>query len=159
VAKLIATFSAGMFCVFTESRTGMQQRAAIDIGDNTPTPETMAELASVLSDQWGWLNPIEKSPPIRKQLPTKREYTSPKRTGEPVGEERNTMIIGFLAKHPKSNQREVLKGLGFEDSHARLARWHHAFSALLKANRIAVEVVHMRNERGGTYRHNLYSLP
>lgn len=161
MAKLVATYTEGFFAVFTENRSGMQQRALIDIGEKVPTPKEMAELAGVLSDQWGWANVIEKAPKATPKAITDkpRQYTSPKRTGEPVGEERNSMIIGYLANHPKSNQREILKGLGFEDSHARIARWHHAFAALLKANRIAVEIVRVRNERGGTFRQNLYSLP
>jgi hypothetical protein len=36
VAKLVATYAAGMFAVFTEDRTGMRQRALIDIGDEDP---------------------------------------------------------------------------------------------------------------------------
>ena len=158
MTKLVATYAEGFFAVFTENRTGMQQRALIDIGDKVPTPKEMAELAGVLSDQWGWANVIEKSPkPKAKELPIKepRQYTSPKATGEPVGEERNSMIIGFLADHPKSDQRAVLRGLGYEDSHARIARWHHAFAALIKANRIVAESV---NLRAGRHK-NLYSLP
>lgn len=162
MAKLIATYAAGMFCVFTESRDGMRQRAAIDIGENTPTPEAMADLAGVLSDQWGWVNPIERSTAYKPKAiepKVKRKYTSPQRTGEPIGEERNGMILGYLANHPKSNQREILKGLGFDDSHARIARWHHAFNALIKANRIVAEQIPAQNVRGGMYRVMQYSLP
>jgi hypothetical protein len=161
MAKLVATYAEGFFAVFTENRTGMQQRALIDIGDKLPTPKEMADLAGVLSDQWGWANVIEKSAPKAKALPVKetRQYTSAKRTGEPVGEERNSLIIGFLADHPKSDQRAVLRGLGFEDSHARIARWHHAFAALIKANRIVAERIQVQNSRGGNARKFLYSLP
>jgi hypothetical protein len=162
MARLVATYTEGFFAVFTENRTGMQQRALIDIGDKVPTPKEMAELAGTLSDHWGWEKQIQ--PPTAK--PAKaiannkpREYTSPKATGEPVGEYRHQLILDYLAKHPESDQREILKGLGFEDTHARLARWHHAFAALMKANRIVGKTVSAQNQRGGIYRRNLYSLP
>jgi len=150
MAKLVATYAEGFFAVFTENRSGMQQRALIDIGDKVPTPKEMADLAGTLSDHWGWANVIEKAPKAPKATPKAiadkpRQYTSPKRTGEPVGEERNSLILGYLANHPKSDQRSILKGLGFEDSHARLARWHHAFAALTKANRIVAEMVREQN--------------
>ena len=162
MAKLIATYTEGFFAAFTENRSGMQQRALIDIGDKVPTPKEMADLAGMLSDQWGWerqlVPPTTKATKAIASSDKPRPYTSPKRTGEPIGEERYSLILGYLANHPKSDQREVLRGLGFEDSSARMARWHHAFAALVKAHRIISETIRMSG-KGAQIRKNVYSLP
>jgi len=155
MAKLVATYAEGFFAVFTESRSGMQQRALIDIGDKVPTPKEMAELAGVLSDQWGWGNVIERSPSSKaKELPSenKRAYAKPRSTGEPVGAIREQMILDYVANHPKATGREILEGLGWEFTKARISRWQHAFTALIRANQLVAETV-------AASRIKLYSLP
>jgi hypothetical protein len=154
VAKLVATYTEGFFAVFTENRTGMQQRALIDIGDKVPTPKEMAELAGVLSDQWGWGNVIERAPSSKAKAidEPKRAYVSPKESGEPVGDIRKQMILDYVATHPKASGKEILEGLGWESTHARISRWQHAFTALIRANQLVAETV-------AASRIKLYSLP
>lgn len=162
MAKLVATYAEGFFAVFTENRSGMQQRALIDIGDKVPTPKEMAELAGTLSDHWGWANVIEKAPskPVKaiahSDPKAKRAYVSPKESGEPVGAERNQMILDYLANHPKSPAKEIISALGWEPTVARMSRWHHAFKALVTANAIVYEIARQSNANG---RMHVYSLP
>ena len=162
MSKLVATYAEGFFAVFTESRSGMQQRALIDIGGKVPTPKEMAELAGTLSDHWGWANAVGNSSQsthkaIAKPAPKdKRAYVSPKESGEPVGEQRNQMILDYLANHPKSPAKEIISGLGWEPTVARMSRWHHAFKALVTANAIVYEIAKQSNANG---RMHVYSLP
>lgn len=156
MAKLVATYAAGMFAVFTEDRTGMRQRALIDIGDKTPTPIEMAELAGVLSDQWGWGNQIERTPKPVKAIgePTVRRT----REKEIPPSEREELTLAFLAKHPKSDARQIVSGCGFEPTEKRLARWSLVFSYMMKRNLIAAERVSFRSGKNLINKY-LYSLP
>lgn len=161
MAKLVATYTEGFFAVFTENRTGMQQRALIDIGDKVPTPKEMAELAGVLSDQWGWGNVIERSPSTKAKAigepkPKRmREYDKADSSAD-----RPTRIVEFLATNSgKHDAREIVKGCGFDDSQARLARWHHTFTALVRAGQIVGQMQYTKGQQGGTVRKRIYSLP
>ena len=154
MAKLVATYTEGFFAVFTENRSGMQQRALIDIGDKVPTPKEMAELAGVLSDQWGWGNVIERAP-------SSKAIDEPKRTrddSDPKPVDRQAMILAFLAKHPESGNREIVSGCGFEPTHARVSRWAFTMSTMLQANLVIARKITERGERG-TINRLLYSLP
>lgn len=166
MAKLVATYAEGFFGVFTEDRTGMRQRALIDIGDKTPTPKEMADLAGVLSDQWGWGNQIEKSPtakglpPTAKQLPERKREYRPRDTSDGSIAHRSELILAFVATHPKSDAKSIIAGCGFEPTELRVGRWHHAFIALVAANQIVREFTMLTKERGkGPVRKYVYSLP
>lgn len=155
MAKLVATYAEGFFAVFTESRSGMQQRALIDIGGKVPTPKEMAELAGTLSDHWGWANVIE-TPTAKpaKQLPTVKRT----REKEIPQEERERLTVGFLAKHPKSDAREIISGCGYEPDPKRIGRWNHSFVLMMKAQTIIAEQVAYRNGKH-LVRKYVYSLP
>jgi hypothetical protein len=155
--KLIATYAAGHLGVFTEDRTGMRQRALIDIGDTTPTPEQMAKLAGSLSDQFNWSNVIQAST-AAKQLPGEKRPYKTRDNSDPSPTEREKLITEFLATNPKTDARAIIRGLGFDDDEARLSRWGHTFGALVKARRIVGELTAYRVEKN-LVRKYLYSLP
>lgn len=159
MARLIATYAEGHFSVFTEDRSGMRQRALIDIGDKTPTPKEMAELAGTLADHWGWENRIERSPmskPVKAIEPTERRT----REKEISYAERERLTLQFLAKHPKSDARQIVKGCGYEPTDKRTARWAIGFVAMRKAQLIVGEKVSYRSSPNqAPVNKYLYSLP
>jgi len=161
MSKLIATYAEGHFAVFTEDRSGMRQRALIDIGDKIPTPKEMAELAGTLSDHWGWNNRIERapthSPKVKAIAPNPRAERRTREKEIPI-DERQRLTIEFLAKHPGSDAREIIAGCGYEPDRKRVGRWNLVFTAMLKANMIAAEKVSYRHGPNLINKY-VYSLP
>jgi len=157
MAKLVATYAEGFFAVFTESRSGMQQRALIDIGDKVPTPKEMAELAGTLSDHWGWDKQIQ--PATAKPVRAIAHPTSkPIRDRDIPVKERKTRIVGYLATHPESGIRQIVTGLGFNPSEKLVGRWGFTLTTMVQANLIIRRKIDENATRGlgAAY---LYSLP
>jgi hypothetical protein len=158
MSKLIVTYVEGFVACFTESRTGMQQRALIDVGDSAPSPQALAELGGVLADEWGWMNRIERSTAhVRKgELTTTRP--SPRKVqhdlSDPKGADRQAMILRYLAQNPDVPTKAIVEGLGFEPDHKRVARWAFTMSSMVKAG-----LVISKSIQYGTVRRYLYSLP
>ena len=155
--KLIATYAEGFMACFTESRTGMKQRALIDVGDKAPTPQELAELAGILCDQWGWENRIERSPAQvrKKELPSTRPQPRGLRDNSDLKPaEREPLILKYLAQHPNSNSRAIVEGLGFGSDAKRLARWAFTLATMDKMGTIISKKMH-----DGQVNRLLYSLP
>ena len=152
--KLIATYVEGFAACFTESRTGMKQRALIDIGDTPPTPQELADLASILSDQWGWMNRLEHpAGSVRKGELTSVPREKRTREKEISTGERRTLILQYLAQHPDSGTRAIVEGLGYQPDEKRIARWAFTLATMDKAGAII-----SRKVREGMVNRHLYSI-
>lgn len=156
MSKLVATYAEGMFAVFTEDRSGMRQRALIDIGEHTPTPKEMADLAGVLSDQWGWVDAIDKPRPVKALDKPKVKRT--RDDSGPSVKERNELALAYLRDHPKSDAKQIISGVGFEPTQRELFKWWSSLSILVKANQIVCEKISFR-AGPQLVRKNIYSLP
>jgi len=158
MSKLVATYAEGFFAVFTESRSGMQQRALIDIGSKVPTPVEMAELAGTLSDHWGWDKQIQPTTKPVKAIAHSAPTEKRTREKDIPYEERQRLTLQFLAKHPKSDARQIIAGCGYEVTDKRLGRWSLAFVGMRKAQLIVAEKVSFRHGPNLINKY-VYSLP
>lgn len=163
---LVVTHANGFLGCFTREPDGsMRQRALIDTGEEPPTAVELAELGTVLANQWGWnINghslPEAPEPKPKRSLPQaktapvkQRGYRlDPHSTGE-----RMSMIVDYLRSHPNSTQREVISGLGFDAEDKQLmGRWTHQFKELIRQR--VIMIAGIRNN--GTSGHpNEYILP
>jgi len=154
MSKLVVTYVEGFVACFTESRTGMQQRALIDVGGSAPSPQELAELAGVLSDQWGWMNRIQTSPSVRKGELTTARVPRVRDNSDLKPAEREPLILRFLAQNPESPTRAIVEGLGYEADAKRMGRWGFTLATMMKAGAIMGKQV-----RDGQTNRMLYSVP
>lgn len=140
---LVVTHTEGFLgCFTTEPDGSLRQRALIDTGTEPHTPLQLAELGTILAEQWGWsLNgyaPVKKVAPAQKKaLPAQqkkpRAYTQPTETIT----ERYRLIQEYLAEHPDSTLMEILEGVGQPATHVVTARWYHQMKALVSNGTIS----------------------
>lgn len=135
---LVVTHTEGFLGCFTVNPDGsMRQRALIDTGSQSPTPQALAELGMNLAGQYDWaLNGVH--PPAVKALSKKPAALPAARKGkpEPHSERRASLIVEYLKEHPNSSLKEILQGMGLVGDTGQQSRWHHNMHTLMDAGTV-----------------------
>ena len=154
--KLIATYAEGFMACFTESRTGMKQRALIDVGDKAPTPQELAELAGILCDQWGWESRLERAPAQvkKKELTTVPKVKRTRDDSDVPLAQRKILALEYLATHSNVKLAEMVEALGFVADRKRVGRWFLAMNQLRQTGQVTGTRI-----REGQTNQMIYSLP